>query len=92
MGYVTNLQSAGILTQRVVPLLTAAGQRRIHTGLSPLRLMAAPHQNRLVPYNNTVAVKLFKISYSLEISEVVIIKSYATTLRVDKDSASLFHP
>jgi hypothetical protein len=26
--------------------ITVAGQRRICTGLSPLRLMAAPHQNR----------------------------------------------
>lgn len=64
MGYVTNLQSAGILTQRVVPLLTAAGQRRIHTGLSPLRLMAAPHQNRLSHHSNTVAAKLKRVSVS----------------------------
>ena len=49
------MRSVGILTQRVVPLLTAAGQCRIFTGLSPLRLMAVPHQNRYeYPNNNTI--------------------------------------
>jgi hypothetical protein len=51
------MQSVGILTQRVAPLLTAAGQRRICTGLSPLRLMAAPHQNRLVYNVSTIEVQ-----------------------------------
>jgi hypothetical protein len=31
---------------RYVRLITAAGQCRIYTELSPLRPMAAPHQNR----------------------------------------------
>jgi len=46
------LPSAGVLTQRA-DLFTVAGQCRTFTELSPLRLMAAPHQNRLVPYSTT---------------------------------------
>mgnify|MGYP000323591349 CR=1 FL=1 len=39
-------KSAGILTQRCNDLITVAGQCRTYTELSPLPLVAAPHQNR----------------------------------------------
>lgn len=37
---------ARCLTFAPIPLITAAGQRRTFTGLSPCCLMADPHQNR----------------------------------------------
>ena len=43
VGMRTAGDSAGILAQRDMPSFTAAGQRQIHTALSPLPLMAAPH-------------------------------------------------
>lgn len=41
-------KSAGILTQRCNDLITVAGQRRIRTELSPLRLMCVFHQSRSI--------------------------------------------
>jgi hypothetical protein len=42
-----NLKVGGHSDSETGSLITAAGQRRTRTGLSPLRLVADPHQNRL---------------------------------------------
>ena len=48
-------KSAGILTQSSKDLITVAGQRRIRTELSPLRLMAVLHQSRSI-YGNITTI------------------------------------
>gem|GEM_PF-1470583 len=48
-------KSAGLLTQRCNNLITVAGQRRIRTELSPLRLMAVLHQSRSI-YGNITTI------------------------------------
>lgn len=42
-----NLKVGGHSDSETGSLITAAGQRRTRTGLSPLRLVADPYQNRL---------------------------------------------